>query len=203
MGVSVSSNYSLARGWAGFYTRPAATAAGRATRRPEEILNWMNQAAHKYMMSDKWYCVAANYVLVQTEVTKKICCHFRNCHPCGWVTARRVEGGYPKYQRWPGAVKMRRGDFHESCVAGAGCCQAPPSSYLPSQHLPLPPSKGRRTGSQQQPSSNTAPCRLVWTHCSRRNCRQEITEKHLLSLHSCGLQISVNFLEPAFATKLT
>ena len=28
--------------------------------------------------------------------------------------------------------------------------------------ISLPPSKGRRTGSQQQPSSNTAPCRLVW-----------------------------------------
>ena len=50
---------------------------------------------------------------------------------CTAVATRRVEGGYPKYQRWPGALKMRRGDFHESCVAGAGgCCQAPPSSYL-------------------------------------------------------------------------
>ena len=110
----------------------------------------------------KLRCSQLKCIVFQTEVTKNICCHFRNCHPCGWVTARRVEGGYPKYQRWPGAVKMRRGDFHESCVAGAGCCQAPPSSYLPSQHLPLPPSKGRRTGSQQQPSSNTAPCRLGW-----------------------------------------
>ena len=107
----------------------------------------------------KLRCSQLKCIVFQTEVTKNICCHFRNCHPCGWVTARRVEGGYPKYQRWPGAVKMRRGDFHESCVAGAGCCQAPPSSYLPSQHLP-PAKQGAKDRfseaaqhSQQQHSS--------------------------------------------------
>ena len=107
----------------------------------------------------KLRCSQLKYIVFQTEVTKNICCHFRNCHPCGWVTARRVEGGYPKYQRWPGAVKMRRGDFHESCVAGAGCCQAPPSSYLPSQHLP-PAKQGAKdrfsAAAQQQHSS--LPC---------------------------------------------
>ena len=151
----------------------------------------------------KLRCSQLQCIVFQTEVTKNICCHFRNCHPCGWVTARRVEGGYPKYQRWPGAVKMRRGDFHESCVAGAGCCQAPPSSYLPSQHLPLPPARGEGQVLSSSPAATRLPAGVCGTHChcSRRNCRQEITEKHLLSLHSCGL--SVNFLEPAFATQLT
>ena len=113
----------------------------------------------------KLRCSQVKCIVFQTVVTKNICCHFRNCHPCGWVTARRVEGGYPKYQRWPGAVKMRRGDFHESCVAGEGWCRLLSGAALVLSTISASPSaasKGRRTGSQQQPSSNTAPCRRVW-----------------------------------------
>ena len=93
---------------------------------------------------------------------------------CTAMATRRVEGGYPKYQRWPGALKMRRGDFHESCVAGAGWLLSGAALQHSSSYLsicpPLP-----RTGSQQQHSSRAGVCCTA----AGRNCRQEITEKRL------------------------
>ena len=100
----------------------------------------------------------------------------------GHCTAtRRVEGGYPKYQRWPGALKMRRGDFHESCVAGAGgCCQAPPSN------TPHPISASALPCPGQVLSSNTAlvpACAaLQLGETADKRSRKNV---FLLSLHSC------------------
>ena len=78
----------------------------------------------------------------------------------------------------------------------------------PISHLSISlcrPARGEGQVLSSSPAATRLPAGVCGTHChcSRRNCRQEITEKHLLSLHSCGLQISVNFLEPAFATQLT
>ena len=112
----------------------------------------------------KLRCSQLKCIVFQTEVTKNICCHFRNCHPCGWVTARRVEGGYPKYQRWPGAVKMRRGDFHESCVAGEGWCRLLSGAALVLSTISASPSaakqgaKDRFSAAAQQQHSSLPAC---------------------------------------------
>ena len=105
----------------------------------------------------KLRCSQLKCIVFQTEVTKNICCHFRNCHPCGWVTARRVEGGYPKYQRWPGAVKMRRGDFHESCVAGEGWCRLLSGAALVLSTISASPSRQARGEGQVLRSSPALP----------------------------------------------